>query len=364
MDPARTVEVKTSDQTGHVTVSRIGTRIYVHESGAEYWQPDQIIDGAFEMSNRHDDAEVAIEKNSLDEWLLQPIRARMLLTGKTLKLRVLTAPQDRDKAAFIMGLRPFFMAGDIILVGGKAKHQKLVAQILNFPSGKRDALNALAYSLKIFSGVPVYADFGQHNIIYSNEIGRNATLLLGVNSTSTETTAVLCSLEGQFLTVLADWVSPLMPMDAIPDIALLLRAAYPGKAITTWMPADVFDQVGRNPLVQALKTAKLSPNRAENAVMARGALSPMIRTEMRNSRLFKVNDNARNTLQAMVSGYNWPLKPNGERAGEPERSSARTLIEALECLTSAINKVNNTDHIAKPNAHNALGVPYISALSR
>ena len=64
MDPARTVEVKTSDQTGHVTVSRIGTRIYVHESGAEYWQPDQIIDGAFEMSKRHDDAEVAIELES------------------------------------------------------------------------------------------------------------------------------------------------------------------------------------------------------------------------------------------------------------------------------------------------------------
>jgi hypothetical protein len=363
MDPARTVEVKKSDQTGHVTVSHIGTRIYVHQSGGEYWQPDEIVQGAFDMSKRHDDAEVAIEKNSLDDWLLQPMRAKMLMTGRTLKLRVMNAPQDRDKAAFIMGLRSFFLAGDIILVGGKAAHQQLVAQILNFPTGKRDILNALAYSLKVFSGTPVYGDFGEANLTDA-EPSRNATLLLGVSASSSETAAVLCSLEGQYLTVLADWVSPLMPMDAVPDIALLLRAAYPRNSITAWVPADQFDQVGRNPVIAALKAAKLTPNRADNAVMSRGALSPLMRTEMRGSRLFKVDRNARNTMQALASGYNWPVKPNGERAGEPERGSARTLMEAIECLTSAINKVNNTTHIEKPNAQNASGRPYLSALKR
>lgn len=365
MDPARTVEVKKSDQTGHVTVSRIGTRIYVHQSGGQYWQPDEIVQGAFDMSERHDDAEVAIEKNSLDDWLLQPIRAKMLMTGKTLKLRVMNAPQDRDKAAFIMGLRPFFTAGDIILVGGRATHQQLVGQILNFPSGKRDILNALAYALRVFSGTPVYGDFGQANITSTDgTLPRSAQLLLGVNATSTETTAVLCALDGQYLTVLADWVSPLMPMDAVPDIALLIRAVYPGKAITAWVPADVFDQVGRNPLIAALKAAKLQPNRAENSVMSRGQLSPMIRTELRGSRLFKVDSNARSTLHALATGYNWAVKPNGEREGVPERSSAKTLMESLEALTMAINKVNNTEAIVKPNAHNALGVPYLSALSR
>ena len=58
MDPARTVEVKKSDQTGHVTVSKTGNRIFVHQSGGEYWQPDQIVEGAFSMSKRHDDARV------------------------------------------------------------------------------------------------------------------------------------------------------------------------------------------------------------------------------------------------------------------------------------------------------------------
>jgi len=364
MDPARTVEVKKSDQTGHVTVSRVGTRIYVHQSGGEYWQPDEIINGAFAMSKRHDDAEVAIEKNSLDDWLLQPMRAEMLKTGKSLKLRTLNAPQDRDKAAFIMGLRPFFLAGDIILVGGRAAHQQLVSQIVNFPSGKRDVLNALAYALKVFSGVPIYGDFGEANLTQLTEVSRNTQLLLGVNATSTETTGVLCALDGQHLTVIADWVSPLMPNDAIPDIALLLRAMYPNKKVTAWVPADVFDQVGRNPLVTALRAAKIPVNRAENAVMARGSLSPMIRTEKTNKRLLRVDDNARNVMQAMAQGYNWALKPNGDRSGEPERGTARTLIESLECLTFAINKVNNDTIQYKTNATNALGTPYISALSR
>jgi len=78
----------------------------------------------------------------------------------------------------------------------------------------------------------------------------------------------------------------------------------------------------------------------------------------------RVDDNARNVMQAMAQGYNWALKPNGDRSGEPERGTARTLIESLECLTFAINKVNNDTIQYKTNAHNALGTPYISALSR
>jgi len=363
-DPARTVEVKTSDQTGHVVVSRIGTRLYVHESGGEYWQPDEIIEGCFRLAREFGDAEVAIEKNSLDNWLLQPLRAKMLTTGQSLNLRVLQAPQDRNKAQFIMGLRPFFSAGDIILVGGRAKHQQLVSQILNFPTGKRDVLNALAYAPKVFSGVPVYADFGPANIAEGLSLPRNAVLLLGLNYSTTCTTACLCALHGSYLTVLADWISPLMPSDAVPDIARLIRAVYPGKQVTAWVPADVFDQVGRNPLITALKASGLKANRGENAIMTRSSLSPMIRTEMGGRRLLVVDTNANSTLQALSSGYNWQIKSSGEREGEPERNSARVLVEALEALTYTINKADNGSIGFKTNAVNTMGTKYLSALSR
>lgn len=364
MDPARTVEVKKSDQTGHVTVSRLGTRIYVHQSGGEYWQPDEIVKGAFEMSRRHNDAEVVIEKNSLDDWLLQPIRAHALTTGQHIDIRPINAPQDRDKAAFIMGLRPFFIAGDIILVGGRAAHQQLVGQILNFPSGKRDILNALAYALRVFSGVPIYGDFGQQNIVNGAEPNRRDGLLLGCNATGSETTAVLVAISGRNMTVLADWVSPLMPSDSVPDIVSLVRAVYPGRKITAWVPADVYDQVGRNPLIAALKASGLTPSRAENSVMSRSALSPFIRTEMNGRRMFLVDDSAQNTLKALASGYHWPVKPGGERGSEPLRNSAKTLIEGLETLTYAINQPDNRLAKTGVNAVNSTGTPYLSALPR
>lgn len=363
LDPARTVEVKTSDQTGYVVASRIGTRIYVHESAGKYWQPDEIVQGAFDLSLKHDDAEVAIEKNSLDGWLLQPIRAKMLTLGRSLNLRVLNAPQDRDKAQFIMGLRSFFLAGDIILVGGRAAHQQLVSQILNFPSGKKDVLNALAYVNRVFSGIPVYGDFGEANIVQGYLLPRGARLLLGANASGSDTCAVLCALDGQYLTVLADFVSPLMPSDAVPDIAMLIRSVYPGKEITAWIPADVFDQVGRNPLVSALKSSGMRPNRSEHSIMSRSSLSPMIRTEMRGRRIFQVDSNANHVMQGLACGYNWQVKNGGEREAEPERNSARILIEALECLTFPLNKPNLAETL-KPNAVNVNGQKYMSALGK
>lgn len=362
MDPARTVEVTKSDQTGHVTVSKRGSRIYVHQSGGEYWQPDEIVAGAFAMSKKHDDAQVVIEKNSLDNWLLQPIRAMSLMTGQHLDLKPINAPQDRDKAQFIMGLRPFFIAGDIILVGGRAAHSKLVSQILNFPSGKRDILNALAYALRVFSGVPVYGDFGEDNICQGYAVSRGEQLLLGCNASGGETTAILIATSGRNMTVLADWVSPLMPNDAVPDIVGLVRAIYPGKPITAWVPGDVVDMVGRNPLIAALKAVGLKPNAGENTRMSRGALSPLIRTTMQGRRMLLVDDNARATLNALSSGYNFAIKSGGERMATPESGSARTLIESLETLVLAMSRPNSAELGAVPNSTNSTGTRYMSAL--
>ena len=48
----------------------------------------------------HKIAEAGIEKNSLDEYLLQPIRYEMMRRGVLFPLRPLQAPQDRDKDAW------------------------------------------------------------------------------------------------------------------------------------------------------------------------------------------------------------------------------------------------------------------------
>ena len=262
-------------------------------------------------------------------------------------------------------LRPYFVAGDIILVGGRAKHAQLVAQILNFPSGKRDILNALAYALRVFSGIPVYGnEFGDANIVDGVEVGRTTPLLLAFNANNTETTAVLASTNGRNLTVLMDWVSPLLPVDSVPDIVKLVRAVYPGRIITAWAPMDVFDHNGRSALLSACKSACLQVQQGGAVNVTRGSLVNYLRTAVNGRRMLLVDRNAQNVMHALARGYHWPVKSGGERGSEPQRNVSRTLMEGLETLTFALDQPNNDSLMSHANATNTIGTRYISALPR
>lgn len=365
VDPARTVDVKKSDRTGRVVLSRIGTKIFVHQSSGEYWKPNEIIEDLFTTSARYSNAVAAIEKNSLDEWLLQPLRAEMLRRGVSLALKPLSAPQDRDKVQFIMGMEPFFQAGDIVLVGGRGQHPQLVAEILNFPSGKRDILNALAYFQRVFSGAPVYEEFGQWNLIDGYEPSQQHALALTFNSTGSETTAALVCIEGERMVIVADWISPVPPAQAVPDIAQLVRAAFPRARVTAWLPADVFDQADRMPIVPALRAAKLNPMRGGYINVSRGSLSPMMRTESKGKRLLLVDSGATHTLNALAGGYNYPVNRTGNKDSLPESGPHRTLMEGLESATYVICSQQN--HLVPDGAHTAVnpqGAQYFTSLPR
>jgi hypothetical protein len=121
-DPARTAHtvrskgVDISDRYARVVASRMGSKILVHESGADHCMPSQFVEDIFRCHNEHGLAKIGIEKNSLDDWLMEPVRLAMLKKGVMLPVKALQAPQDRSKDDFIMGLMPFFEAGDILLV--------------------------------------------------------------------------------------------------------------------------------------------------------------------------------------------------------------------------------------------------------
>jgi len=337
MDPARTTAPGASCPTGRVVVSRLGTKVYVHESGNEYLKPDEIIRRCFDDHRRLGLSAVAIEKNSLDEWLLQPMRAEMMRRGMAIDLKALNAPQDRDKLNFIMGLQPFFRAGDIVLVGGKSAHPSLWAAIVNFPKGRIDVLNALAYVLRVYAGTPVYEEFGEWNLMSGYEPHAATPLALALNASSSECTAVLLNVMGERMNVLQDWVSSIPAQEFLTDILALVKAAYPNHRLATWVPADQLDQAERMPLVHAMRKLKLTPQRGAYVAAARGSLSPTIRTESRRSRLFRVDASARSTANALAGGYCYPSHHDARnRSSEPERGPYRTLIEGLESCVAAL----------------------------
>ena len=364
-DPARTVGAK-SDRTGRIVMSRMGSRIYVYESGAEYWKPDQVIAGAFDASERHGDCEVAIERNSLDEWLMQPMRTEMLRRGRALDVMPILAPHDRSKEQFILGLQPWFKAGDIVFVGPKSKHQALVSEIVNFPSGKRDALNTLAYAQRVFGGAPMYPDFSDANIIHSPRVEQSDTLAITLHATSSEVAAVLVALSGRRMTVLADWTTTHSPNEALRDISVLLRTMFPSRQVTWWVAGDLFEQQGRVGLVESMKNARVEMYPGGYVGPSRGALTDLLRGQVDGRRLLQVSASCTRTLNALAGGYRMQVGPDGRARGEPEKNVSATLAIALEVLTSEVEKGHTARALPEGfgSSMNAQGVPYFSALRR
>ena len=212
----------------------------------------------------------------------------MMRRGIALDLMPILAPPDRSKEQFILGLQPWFKAGDVVLVGPRGKHSALLAEIANFPSGKRDVLTTLAYGQRVFGGAPVYPEFGPDNIVSNPTPAQQDQLAVSVHATSSEVCAVLVAMAGRRVTVLADWTSSLAAGDSIKDIAALIRAAFPTRRVTWWVAADVYDQAGRVALVESMRAAKLEVHRGAYIVQSRGQLADMLRTSLERRRLLTV----------------------------------------------------------------------------
>ena len=362
-DPSRTASVATSDRTGKVVVSRLGSRIIVHESGGFFWKPDETRSDIFATWERHHCAQVGVEKNSLDDYLLQPIRYEMLKRGVVLPLRALQAPQDRDKDAFIMGLEPFFRAGDVILVGGRSAHAQLVAEMLNFPAGKKDILNALAYALRMFGGQLLYEDFCEANIAPAPEPKLGERMYLAWNATASEVVCAALYRSGRFWSVTRDWACSAPTLDAVRTILAQIRSAYPRTLFDSYVPAELHDAWQRVALVPALRQCNLSPWRGEHSGVSRGTLTEKIRTTVRDRRLFSVAKDAPLTLNALAAGYKFPVVSGGKQSSEPEPGVSRLLAEALESAVAMLERsLDNGAELSGNFALNPQGARFRTAL--
>jgi hypothetical protein len=353
----RTREHDKSDRYGKVVVSRLSSQILVHESAGHHWKPNELIEDMFATQEKHAPAKIGVEKNSLDDWIMQPIRLEMIKRGVALPLKALQAPQDRNKDDFIMGLQPFAQAGDVVLVGGRIAHPDLCTEWANFPKGGRDVMNALAYSLRMFSGSPIYEDFSGANIGEAPEPKQGETVYVGFSASPSESVAVAVVRETRRLCVAADFTCSGAVNDAAKTLAFEVHAAFPRANFQCYVPADVYDQGQRIPLVSGLRGAGITAYRAEHAAIARGCLSDRIRTQWRNARLLTVDRRATGTLNALAAGYCLAVERGGRMATEPEAGVSRLIAEALECLTSVLDRSINSGDGMLPKGANVAYTP-------
>jgi len=323
-DPARTVK-RTSSLTGKVVFSWVGQKLIVWEADGQAWMPDQIINDVFQTAQTYAPIKIGVEKEGLEEFLLQPLRAEMTLRRSIIPVVAMPAPVG--KLEFIRSLQPFFLSG---LIEFAKDVPVLFQQLLSYPTGKNDVANALAYALRMRPGLPIYDNFGFKNVQEDVELLRGADCVLSVNASRQYTAAVLFQRRGGIVFVLRDWLAEGDPGATLPALAGDIRLASLGETTHAYAPSRHFvglDSIGLQPAARRAKL-RISQGGAEPA--GRDELRNLIDRTVGNFPALLVSTRARWTLNALAGGYARAVGDTGRVTEIADDGPYKVLMEGLE----------------------------------
>lgn len=330
-DPARTTRVRTSARTGFAVWSWVGGhRLYVHKAFGGFFKPDEIVNNLFQLNERFTPIQIGVEPDGLEEFIFQPLRSEQVRRGVTLPLaagRSIRAPRDKD--GFIGSLQPYFEAGEVTL---SPECADLIAELLAFPSGKKDVVNALAYALRMRPGRPIYDDFSAAHITDIPFIADSrAPAYLAFNCSTSLCAAALVQRRDGAIRVLGDWVfdgNPGDGLDAIlPDAAMLA-----GKPVLVHAPPDRFERFDPTGLVPAARRRGITLRKSHAPSV--DTLAPWLRRTIKGFPAFMVSPSARWVINGMMAGYTRSLDQTGKVSDQPEANQYAVLIQGIEAMVS------------------------------
>jgi phage terminase large subunit-like protein len=351
-DPARTTRA-TSDRTGKAVWSWIGNRLIIWDGAAELWKPDEIINDIFKTDTEYSPVVVGVEEDGLNEFLLQPLRTEQARRGHAVPIRPLRAP--RGKMDFIKALQPYFNAGEVVF----AKPMPgVVQQLLAFPTGKIDFINALAYSLTLQPGVPLY-EFSLKHITQPRPIWHDSTLYLAINGTAAATSAILLQLRNGALHIHADWMREGDPGQSLPDI-LQQAQVEAGRPMTLVAPPQHFlgfDTVG---LRAACTKIPVNVKKGGALHVGREELRAMMKRQVGEFSALQVSDTAKWTLRALSGGYARAREKGGAVSDFAADNAYKVLCEGLETF-AAMTRLETGDDNQRNYAYTENGQRYLTA---
>ena len=355
-DPARSVKT-TSSSTGWAVWSWVNNRMIVWDGGAGLWKPDEIVNQIFVIDEQYSPVELGVERDGLEEFILQPLRQEQSRRNIIVPIRAMKAPVG--KLSFIKGLQPFFKAREIIF---SRPMPELQAQLLSFPSGRIDAPNALAYALKMRPGAPVYEDFNVVNIVDDLPLSARTPAWLAVNATTAWTTGVLVqSVEG-VVHVVADWVREGDPGSVLASIvasAGLEAGRTPLRVVAGPMHFTGHDAVG---LRAAALKVPVSLRTGADLATGQAELRELLKRTSRGSPALQVSTAARWTLNAFSGGYCRDVLRTGELSDFTKTGPHKVLMEGLEAFAGLLRGgVAGDDDSERNYAYAPDGRRYLSA---
>lgn len=392
IDPARSVR-STSASTGWAVWSWVNNRLIVWAAGAPMLLPDQIIDLLFDIAERFDPIWIGVEEDGLSQFLLQPIRQAQIRRGETIPYRgvaAITGTRGLGKIEFIRSLQPFFENREVVFAQPLAD---LESQLLNFPTGRIDAPNALAYALRMRPAMPIYENFTPDHIVEAVEIIPGRPLHLAANATGGVTTAALMQIADGRIAVIADWVREGSPLDCVAGIAEeamlaaeglrterhverprvwqdMLKAAVPDSYVTSrvapsWSaPRQHFERYMNVGLAQAVRALPAELRQGGEGVMGQLYLKEALSRQVRGLPAVSVAQSARWTLRALAGGYTRAMV-RGRLQEYAEEGPYRVLMEGLESFLGLMRVLDSAEEEddSEPNySFDRQGRRYLSAM--
>lgn len=354
-DPARTVKAS-SAHTGKVVFSWVGSKLIVWEGDGQLWMPDQIIADMFKTFDEYAPIKIGVEKEGLEEFILQPLRAEQTKRHQIIPVEVMPAPVG--KLAFIRSLQPFFTASDVVF----AKDLPVLkSQLLSFPTGRIDVPNALAYALRMRPGLPIYENFGFKNVFDNLPALRSTACYLALGATRQYTSGILCQVAGGTLRVVSDWVKEGDPGTTLPDL-LTEAGLIAGDKLSVFAGPqhwNTYDHIGLQAAARR-SLVRLKTGGDENT--GREELRKRIDALAHGQPALQVSTKARWTLNALSGGYARSVVKGKEVQGMADDGVYKVLMEGFESFVAATAGALGRDGEDTPNyATDPQGRRYLSA---
>ena len=328
-DPARTA-TETSSSTGWAVWSWIANRLVVWDGGGGIWKPDEIIGQVFSVNREFCPVAIGVEKDGLEEFLMQPLRQEMIKRGVIIPLLAMRAP--KGKRDFIESLQPFFQAGEVEFAKDLPE---LKAQFLSYPTGRIDGPNALAYALLMRAGQPIYENFASFHAAESVPLWDRVPIYLCLNATSALTTGVLTQLCDGALHVVADFVREGDPGVSLSKIfnQARLESDRDVRLIAPLRHFTDYDTIGIRAAARKLP-AELRQGSSE--LEGREVIRALLQQQEKGLPSVQIAHAARWTLNGFSSGYAREINSSGVVKQEAREGIYRVLMEGLEAFAGLL----------------------------
>jgi hypothetical protein len=356
-DPARSVN-KNSAHTGKAVWSWIGNRLVVWEASGHFWRPDEIVNDMFVVNEKYNPVTIGVEEDGLNEFIMQPIRQEMTKRDDLLPIRPMKAP--KGKLDFIRSLQPFFMSGEATMA---APAPDLVEQLLNFPVGRMDVPNALAYALKMRPGLPVYEDFCGDHIESADDLPPHGRYVCAANYHAGALTGLIYQKTKNQTRIIADNVFEGDPQQrAAYLIEWALYEAGGQSKLDMVVHPDHFERYSGSGFVGALRKMGCDPRRGGEAVKGRGLIVDRLRSRKQGMPEMIISEKAKWTLNGFAGGYCFEFRKGS--SGLTDRAPEglyRTLFEGFESACALSAAANTEEDKTLNYAYTATGQRYLSS---